>query len=541
MNIQLKRRLLLNLSRALPISFLATALFLAAGPSGQQPVRQNSGERVPLTAKDASQQAPKPLSLNLSGAFREGRNIHNLKPVSAEEIAAADKASAEKFAGVRPGPLRAGLVRSVGAVPLSLKGGHALQPARAGGGKMWTLAIKSPGAFGLRVHFTNFDVGAGSAIVYARYEDSVITRGPYTGKGPDQTGDFWTASLPGDVVFIEVAGSGEPRLEVAEIIHFDKPPGGQDQGKTAAPEEWPCHLDVMCETVDTLARDATVAIGFTPVNNGGAFFCSGTIINDLDGETTVPYLLTAKHCGITPANVSSIEVVYLYQRSSCGGPLPNFMTLPRSIGGTVLESLGANDMTFIRLNGDLPGGASLAGWSTKTSTGSYGIHHPDGSWKRVTFTSSVGFCLTCLCLEPDFFDYYDQDRGIIEPGSSGSGIFDNSGRLVGQLYGYCCFGSCAPYGCGSVDDYWAVYGEFETTYPFIRRWLEIGGTIHVDWRNTETELGTPDNPFRTVTAAYNFAWNGARIKIKTGSYREALTMSKQVTILADGGPVIIGP
>jgi hypothetical protein len=53
-------------------------------------------------------------------------------------------------------------------------------------------------------------------------------------------------------------------------------------------------------------------------------------------------------------------------------------------------------------------------------------------------------------------------------------------------------------------------------------------------------LGTPSEPFRTITAGYQFAWDNTRLKIKAGSYNEAVTFSKPMTILADGGTVTIG-
>lgn len=526
-----------------PVGSLIILLTMVTGVLAQPTVYQNSGAIVPFTAKTDAQQMPTPITLGLEGAFQEGRNIHKLKAVSANEIARADRVAAAKFAQVRPGPLRMGMVRAVGAAPLSVQDSLAKRVTLPDGRRVWTLALNSPGAFGIRVHFTSFDIGAGSAIVYAHGTSGVIARGPYTGKGPNQTGDFWTASLPGETVFIEVSGSNKPRLEVAKIMHFDTDlwRTGQRQQDALAPEELDCHIDAMCRSVDPLARDATVALGLIDDDPGIGYFCSGTILNDLDGDTIVPYLLTAKHCDFTSANVNSIEVVYLYQRSICGGILPDPMTLPMTIGGTVLASNGENDMMFIRLNGELPGGVTMAGWSTATSTGNYSIHHPQGTWKRVTFMEDVGFCPSCVTHDPTDYDYYDQTDGIVEGGSSGAGIFDTAGRLVGQLEGTRCVGSgCDPEDCSTRSNFWAIFGEFEETYPLIKRWLEIGGTIHVDRNYTGTELGTPTQPFRTVTAAYNFAWNGARIKIKAGSYRETLAFSKQVKLLTAGGTVTIG-
>ena len=205
-------------------------------------------------------------------------------------------------------------------------------------------------------------------------------------------------------------------------------------------------------------------------------------------------------------------------------------------------------MTFIRLNGSLPAGGTLAGWTTAYSDSSYGIHHPDGDWKRVTFFHDSWDPLSgCLFFDPADYHFVMKDDGFIEGGSSGSPLLNSGGQVMGQLYGICCdvgHGTgCEGIDCSNASGSWrSVYGEFETTYPIIAHWLAIGGTIHVDWTYfIGPELGTPAQPFRTVAHAYDFAWDGTRIKIKTGTYPENVTLTKKLTLIADGGPVTIGP
>jgi len=539
--------------------FLILGLGLAAPTRGQGVVREAFPERAPVTAEAAGKRAPEPLSLNWGWAFQEGRNAHTLAALSAEEVAKADQKAQAHFGHLSMPPPRVGMVRAVGPTPLAIAGGAAQRITAPGVGDVWTMKVQSPGAFGLRLHFSGFDVGDGSVVVYAADVDGVIVRGPYTGRGPQASGDFWTETLPGDTAFIEVTGAVDPRLEVTEVVHFDKDPVGEAEqahkgaepgrGSDSLAHHTPtaaCHQDVMCHgspPVDPVVRDATVLLNIlTP---SSVHKCTGTILNDLDNETVVPYLLTAYHCDLnTQAAVNNLEVVYGWQRGACGGALPNYATLPRTVGGRLLANNptdGGNDMTFIRLNGPLPGGVGLAGWTTATPTRTLaGIHHPSGSFKRATIMTPVGVCGGCtFCADPFDYDFYNMISGTIEGGSSGSGIFNAAGQLHGQLFGICCLDTsgCAPCGTGDVRAY---YGEFETTYPIIRRWLEIGGTIHLNRFYMGSELGTPSQPFRTVSAANNFAWDGARIKIQAASYPETLTFSKPLEVLAVGGTVTIG-
>jgi hypothetical protein len=52
--------------------------------------------------------------------------------------------------------------------------------------------------------------------------------------------------------------------------------------------------------------------------------------------------------------------------------------------------------------------------------------------------------------------------------------------------------------------------------------------------------GTPSYPLKTVTDAYNLAWDRAQIKIVAGTYPEALTLSKRIRVLAEEGTATIG-
>lgn len=65
-------------------------------------------------------------------------------------------------------------------------------------------------------------------------------------------------------------------------------------------------------------------------------------------------------------------------------------------------------------------------------------------------------------------------------------------------------------------------------------------TICVDRNYIGEGLGTPSKPFNTVREANNIAWDGAQIKIRSGSYSEALTISKRIRVLTESGTVTIG-
>ena len=71
---------------------------------------------------------------------------------------------------------------------------------------MYRIQVHSPGARGIRLHFTNFSVGSGSVWVYAQpAQDQAhkLVFGPYTDQGPFHDGTFWTGTVQSDSVIVE--------------------------------------------------------------------------------------------------------------------------------------------------------------------------------------------------------------------------------------------------------------------------------------------------------------------------------------------------
>jgi len=518
---------------------------IAANPSESEGVVYEAPAAFkPVEAIAATERAAVyPKTAELSNAFRDGMNVIDLRVVTPDRVVEAEQESARKFGHLDPGPKRVGLVRDIPEAAAASTSTAMLLDSRSDGQSVWTLAIRSPGAFGMRVHFTEFDAAEGTVLLYAYDREQLIVHGPYTGVGPNHSGDFWTPSLPGEEVYVEMAGAQMPRFVVSQIVHFDEDPGFEATDGTAnSGGPLPCHLDVMCYGVSEAARQATGQMNIVVGNE--VYVCTGTLLNDFDTETWVPYFLTANHCLATQSEADSLEVVWFYQKDSCDGTLPSYSTLPRTAGGLLLAGVSqsdGNDMSFLRLASDPPAGVAFAGWTTATSVNGFGIHHPAGSWKRTSIMSPVGVCPGCNCADGTDFDYYNMDDGLVEGGSSGSGIFNASGQLAGQLLGRCS-NTTDPNDmtCDNLDSFWAMYGEFEETYPAISWWLHIGGTLHVDGAASPPGDGTAESPFTAIGLALNSAWPAARIKITAGYYSELLTINQNVRLVAYGGTVTIG-
>ena len=67
----------------------------------------------------------------------------------------------------------------------------------------WTLGISADGSRGLRIHFRDFNIGAGQLWIHDGDAAAGQVFGPYTERGLFADGDFWTEVIFKDTIYIE--------------------------------------------------------------------------------------------------------------------------------------------------------------------------------------------------------------------------------------------------------------------------------------------------------------------------------------------------
>jgi hypothetical protein len=124
---------------------------------------------------------------------------------------------------------------------------------------------------------------------------------------------------------------------------------------------------------------------------------------------------------------------------------------------------------------DVPAGVTFAGWDmADPSAGALltGIHHPKGSWKRISFGDRVGDAAASIEGDLAPANRYLQvmwNQGRTEPGSSGSPLFSSPGVIVGTLtYGPASPDLTACEISPSIDG----YGRFTNAYANLRDYFE---------------------------------------------------------------------
>ena len=357
---------------------------------------------------------------------------------------------------------------------------------RPDGRDVYRLSIQSDGAAALRLRFSSFALGHGEAWLYSPDHEEVF--GPYTGSGLDGAGGFWSHTLHSDTAILEFypyETQREVPFKLAKVAHMFAQP--------QAPVAGACELDITCYPEFS---QASSGVGmYTFQKDGGTYQCTGALMNNTLQDLK-PYFLTANHCISDNSAAQTMEVFWKYQTASCNGAPPLLSSLPTTIGATYLVGapLGSGDYSLLLLNPlpDTP--LFLYGWDARDGAfqiGGYaaGVHHPAAGYKRISFGMRVADAAAQVDTDiAPAAKYYrvTYTGGRVEPGSSGSPLFNQSQAIVGTL-------SYGPTGdvCSSASST-AGYGRFSVAYPALSHYLAPTGA---------TSLGVTPTPSRVILTA----------------------------------------
>ncbi len=318
--------------------------------------------------------------------------------------------------------------------------------------KVYRLIIQSPEALGMMVLFENFKLQSGAKLwLYNR--DRTHFAGMYSEKDNYQSnGDFLSSHVLGSeiiVEYLEPSSLNTSDFFITKVYHYFRGlKGGNGNGFKASAS---CMINAACPEGDAkpAARDATCRIKVVGPNFSG--FCSGTLINNTSEDKT-PYILTANHCsdpsGLTKLN--EWEFDFLYASENC--PNPNNEPQPITLKGcSFVASSGrdfgnfSSDFLMVRLNSVLTTSLhdfTFLGWDRAESNffSNFCYHHPNGDIKKVSTS-----------LKWTSFDSYGNNvanthltlnwtgtangQSTTDVGSSGSGLVNNNGLLIGTLTG----------------------------------------------------------------------------------------------------------
>jgi hypothetical protein len=287
---------------------------------------------------------------------------------------------------------------------------------------------------------------------------------------------YWSPAIEGATLVVEIelpVGETPSHLDISvpTVSHLVTSPA-REFAMPVTKASNSCENDVMCYQ-GTWGNESNAVARILFQDGGSSYVCTGTLVNDLDTTTQIPYFLTANHCIDTQASASSMQSRWFYRSSACNsGVVGSPVNLTG--GATLVYNSGTTDTSLLRLASTPPGGAMYAGWSVSTapSVGSAvtGIHHPNGDLQKISFGAISGYqtctpsggstesfsCHNAASSSATFMSV-TWSSGMTEPGSSGSGLFLNNGHyLLGQLYG--------GDGTSCTDRGTDTYGRFDVAY-----------------------------------------------------------------------------
>lgn len=349
-----------------------------------------------------------------------------------------------------------------------------------GNGTIWRYRIHAPGARSVQLFFSEYQLPDGARL-FLYNDDMTEILGAFTNKNNNARNSLMIADFPGESVIIEYAetrDSGKSGKLVLGAVGKAYRDFALKSGSNADENGF---INVNCSEGADWQNEKHAVCRFSYQEGGEGYLCSGALINNVLNDGT-PYFLTANHCLETESAAATVVAYFNYEYIGCDGPMKEERTLS---GATLLATAGASDYTLLLFNNAPPADYQpfYAGWDASGEPGNnhVGIHHPGGNAKKISLADSAATSY------PDVINWVGNstspadshwevlfNNGLTSTGSSGSPLFNEYGRIIGQLHG----GSREDY-YGRLDYSWDTPSDTDT---LLKYYLDPGktGTLVVD-------------------------------------------------------------
>lgn len=351
------------------------------------------------------------------------------------------------------------------------------------GGKLWFLEIDCKDAQTINLTFENTDIPVGNEL-YVYNPDKSFILGKFTQKHLYK-GQLGTELVPGHTVILEYFVAPENATNKGSLTVKTVTYGyrlAEEFQQKAFGNAGSCEMNVNCPDGASFSNQKRSVVMLVSGSNG---FCSGALVNNTayDGK---PYVLTANHCYSNPA---SWVFRFNWESPDCSNPSlsPSFT----SLSGAVLRARRIpSDFCLVEITGGLDSGtvpasynAYFSGWD-KTGdnpTKTVCIHHPKGDIKKISFDDDISSPTQTNiggdASESDGVWRVQWDRNTAtEGGSSGSPLFNQSKRIIGQLWGgqSSCSNLTGPDYYGRFSKSWNPTGSTDALQ--LEHWLDPSST-----------------------------------------------------------------
>lgn len=347
------------------------------------------------------------------------------------------------------------------------------------GAKIWMLKLTCSEALTVNLTLDEVMIPEGNELyVYNPEKDYIL--GKFTDYHLYQ-GNLGTELVPGQTVILEYYVAPEnkdlPRsLHVKMVTHGYRT--AVEFAEKAFGSSGSCNMNVNCPDGAGWVNERNSAVMLV---SGGSGFCSGALINNTQNDGK-PYVLTANHCYSDPTNW-----VFRFNWQATGCTNPGSSPTFQSLSGSVLRARRtASDFCLVEITGGLVNNTVpltyspyFAGWdnSGTNPTATVCVHHPSGDIKKISFDDAAAVPATAMGSEAQGVWQVEWDRNTTtEGGSSGSPLFDQNHRIIGQLWGggASCSNLSAPDYYGRLSKSWNPASSNNTNH--LKSWLDPNNT-----------------------------------------------------------------
>ena len=404
------------------------------------------------------------------------------------------------------------------------------------GGRLWTLTFESKGAVSLNYIFENMYLPKGANLFIVNHDKTVVY-GPVTSEVcvPSES-TFLTDVIPGEsstiYLFEPLERINESTLTIKRVIHgyrdFGYNSANRSQGESSS-----CNNDVAC--YPTYEKESN-AVALVLLSNGDEL-CSGSLLLSTDLSFD-PYFLTAFHCidtqnidrQLSESEKQAAEnwmFKFCFKKATCGS---SFLATSYTYNkADFCSAWSSTDFALLKLKSSVSQNTNLTwlGWDKSSSTPSsgVGIHHPHGDLMKISFEYDI-FSTHSNFGGTDNFWLLHYNDGVVEHGSSGSPILNESKHFVGQLYG----NSYYTTGLSYCDQPRAEYGKFNLSWTGggsydsrLSDWLDPINTgqtttdsshpIYISGSNIVCRNSSGSYSVSNLPSGYAVTWSSSRLAL----------------------------
>ena len=342
------------------------------------------------------------------------------------------------------------------------------------GSKIWRVVLSCEDALTVNLTFTESFIPEGNELyVYNPEKDFIL--GSFN-ENHIYKGELGTELVPGNTVVVEYFipnGNDLGVINVSTVTHGYRT--ANEFSEKAFGSSGGCNMNANCPDGATWVNERNSVVMLV---SGSSGFCTGALINNTLNDGT-PYVLTANHCYSNPTNWI---FRFNWQSANCNNPggQPSFVSLS---GATLRSRRTPTDFCLVEITGGLDNGTVpasynpfFAGWDNTgdVPSSTVCIHHPAGDIKKISFdddAASISQSMGSSEASSTWTVQWDRNT-TTEGGSSGSPLFDQNHRIIGQLWGggASCQNINAPDYYGRVSKSWNPSGSNTTNQ--LEHWLD---------------------------------------------------------------------